>query len=103
MQRRVPIRKKRLSPRRGKATPQETAQVRRDVYVRARGYCELGKSPQCIRGRLPWDGLNPWDHGHLVHLVGKGAGGPTTVENCVWGCWHCHLVELHNPKSVPAK
>jgi hypothetical protein len=103
MLKRTPIRRKRSKPRRGKPTVEEKAIVRRQVYERARGRCELRNLPDCIKGMLPFHGLNPWDHGHLVHLVSEGAGGPTNLENCRWGCWRCHLIGLHNPKSVPAK
>lgn len=99
---RVPIKKKRTKPRRGQATPEETAAVRLAVYERSQGFCELRLSPNCVKGKLPWDGPDPWSHGHLVHLKAKRRNS-TTVEGSRWGCWFCHLVGLHNPKPCPPK
>lgn len=48
-----------------------------------------------------------WDSGHMAHIVGRGRGGPDTLENCVTKCAHCHLVLEHmqggKGKIVPAK
>jgi hypothetical protein len=99
---RTPVKKKRAGTRRGQATPEEVKAIRDARYEMAGGRCELGLSDFCIKGVLPKDGLDPWSHGHLVHLKAKRRHG-TTLEDSRWGCWHCHLVGLHNPKSVPPK
>ena len=98
-----PPRKKRPGTRRGQPTPEDVTAVREAVYARSGGRCELNRSAFCIKGVLPFEGDSTYSHGHLVHLRGKGAGGKTDEANCFWGCWHCHLVSLHNPKSVPPK
>jgi hypothetical protein len=97
------IRSRRTKPRRGKDTPATKTAVRLAVYERAEGRCELNLVADCIQGVLPFTGVTPWDHGHAVHLKSTGAGGRWTMENIKWGCHPCHLVGMHNPKSVPAK
>lgn len=93
----------RSKPRRGQPTKAEKTALRDAVYERALGQCELRNEAKCIRGVLAKNGFSPWDHGHLVHIKSRGSGGKWTLENCVWGCHVCHLVGLHNPKSVPSK
>ncbi len=100
--RKTPIRKRRPGPpRRGQPTAAEKSAIRLKVYERAGGQCELRLLPDCIRGVLPWDGPDPWSHGHLVHVRSRGAGGKWTLENCRWGCWRCHLVGMHE-KGISA-
>jgi hypothetical protein len=43
---------------------------------------------------LPLEG-DVFERGHLVHLKSKGAGGAWTMENTRWGCFECHLGEMH--------
>lgn len=100
---RSPIKKKRSKPRRGEPTREEKDAIRLAVYERAKGHCELHNLPNCVSGVLPFTGITPWDHGHLVHLKSLGAGGKWSMENCRLGCHICHLVGIHNPKSVPRK
>jgi len=94
LRRKTPIRKRRPGTRRGQPTAHEKSAIRLKVYERANGECELRLSDECIRGRLPWDGPDPWSHGHLVHLRVRSLGG-WTEDNLRWGCWHCHLVSMH--------
>jgi hypothetical protein len=75
-------------------------EVRRAVYARAKGRCELNLSAECIPGVLPWDGETAMDHGHMVHIRNKRMWG-TSVENCLWGCWKCHLIEMHSKGRKP--
>lgn len=44
-----------------------------------------------------------WHLFHMSHIVGRGRGGSDVLENVRVLCSHCHLVNEHNPKSVPAK
>jgi HNH endonuclease len=44
-----------------------------------------------------------WDSGHMAHIVGKGASGSDVISNVRVLCMSCHLVDCHNPKSVPSK
>jgi len=46
--------------------------------------------------------LNP-HKAHMAHIKSRGAGGADTLENVRTLCMHCHLVHVHNPKSVPRK
>lgn len=96
------IRPKRSKPRRGQPTSRQTKEVRLGVYGRSGGRCELNLHPECIRGILPFAGPDPLSHGHLVHLHAKRRFG-TSMENCAWGCYKCHLISLHNPKPCPPK
>lgn len=94
--------KPRTKPRRGQPTKEEKGEIRDEVYRRSGGRCELKISAECIRGVLPKDGTSPFDHWHLVHLKSKRRFG-WGMDNVVGGCWKCHLIEMHNPKSVPKK
>jgi hypothetical protein len=101
-------RKTRIKPvrsalRRGELSKAEKTSVRRQVYERAGGLCEVKLHSKCIRVVLDWDGDTPWNHGHLVHRKSKGSGGKWTLDNLLWGCPNCHLISLHNPKPVPSK
>lgn len=80
---------------RSRAKTKKRAKVRLEVFERAKGMCELKKRQDCLGGPLPFKGSTPYDHGHLVHRKGEGAGGKTDIENCCWGCWKCHLLGLH--------
>ena len=95
LRRRTPLRKRRAGLRRGELTAKEKEVIRLAVYERAGGRCELNLMPNCIRGVLPFTGDTPWNHGHLVHMKSRGAGGDWTLENCKWGCYVCHLIGIH--------
>jgi hypothetical protein len=84
---------RRKTLRRGELTPREKEAIRRQVYADCGGRCEFGFEG-CIRGMLPYEGLTPWDHWHLVHLRNKRMHG-WKRENLKGGCHHCHLVVLH--------
>lgn len=94
MLRRTPIRKKRSKPRRGEPTREEKEALRRQVYDRSGGHCELNLMPNCFVGVLPWDGETPWDHGHLVHIKARRVHG-WDLSNLRWGCPCCHLDGMH--------
>lgn len=104
---RSPIKRRRSKPRRGEPTQLEKEQLRQQVYRRAGGRCELRNKAECVQGVLPYSGITPWDHGHLVHMKSIGAGGKWTEENCKWGCHVCHLIGLHveggKGKIIPKK
>ena len=101
---------KRKTPR-SKAKTNLRSKIRLGVFERSGGRCELKLRDDCIPGVLPFTSRTgtPFDHGHLVHRLGEGAGGKTDMENCCWGCWKCHLLGLHRGeygaanKPVPAK
>lgn len=107
LKRRTPLKRsgspcaKRKGTRRGQATPAEVREVREDVWERAVGRCELRLSSDYVSGILPWDGP-VLGRGHLVHMKGRRMWG-TSVDICKLGCWHCHLVMMHNPKPCPPK
>ena len=99
MIRRTPIRKTR-GTRKGQPTMAEINAAKLAVYERSGGLCELNLGPKCIKGVLPFKGFTPWDHGHFVHIISKGAGGKYTAENGLWGCHECHL-GYHHTKGIP--
>lgn len=79
-------------------TGPEKSKLREQVYLRAKGFCEVTdangkKFPGC-------NGYTPWKSGHLVHVLGVGAGGSDTEENTWWGCQNCHD-RLHNAGGKP--
>lgn len=88
------IRKKRSKPRRGEPTAEEKEALRREVYERCGGRCELDLLPACIKGVLPWEGDTPWDHWHLVHIKSKRVHG-WHISNLMGGCPVCHLEGVH--------
>lgn len=73
--------------------------IRRIVFKRAGGCCELQHRPDCVAGVLAWDGLRPVEHGHLAPVRGTVpwpkrvrallVNGP---ELYAWGCWRCALL-----------
>lgn len=87
-------RKVRSKRRRGQPSKKEKAALRVERRDLAGGCCELKLSVKCIQGVLPLDG-DVFERGHLVHLKSKGAGGAWTLENTRWGCFECHLGEMH--------
>jgi 5-methylcytosine-specific restriction endonuclease McrA len=87
-------RKVRLKRRRGQPTKKEKALLRQAVFIRAGGKCELKLSKKCIAGVLNYYG-DVFERGHLVHLKSKGAGGSWELANLRWGCFECHLGEMH--------
>jgi hypothetical protein len=72
----------------------EKTQLRADVYLRAKGFCER-QLPGCI-------GYTPWKSGHLSHVRSVGAGGADTAENTLWSCAGCHM-KSHNCDGKPIK
>lgn len=90
----TPIRKKRSKPRRGEPTREEKDALRREVYERSGGKCELNLLPNCINGILAWEGDSPWNHGHLVHIKSRRVHG-WALSNLKWGCHVCHLEGMH--------
>lgn len=83
--------------RRGELTRAEKEAVRRLVFERAGGMCELRLDDSCQIGPLPWSGPLRV-RGHLVHLRNKRMWG-WGLENVCLGCARCHL-DLHHVKGV---
>jgi 5-methylcytosine-specific restriction endonuclease McrA len=60
----------------------------------------------CVEcGRRVSDGVHECNphRAHAAHIVGLGRGGSDVISNLRTLCAICHLVNEHNPKSVPAK
>lgn len=79
---------------------QDKTDLRRNVYCRAGGRCEIewpdanGKAKRCNKF-APWSGIG---HGELVHIVASAHGGSDSLENCQWGCGGkngCHAKRDH--------
>jgi hypothetical protein len=103
--RKTRLRPVRSTPRRNEPSPAMIACLRAEVYQRAGGRCELRLSPSCIQGVLPYTSDSMFTHGHLVHLHARRRFG-WDLDNLRWGCWQCHLIELHQggkpcPKKPP--
>jgi hypothetical protein len=99
LKRKMPLRKVRPTLRRGELSKAEKTAIRRQVFDRAKGLCEI-RLDGCLGGPLAWDGPDPWSHGHLVHLRAKRRFG-WGLDNLVWGCWRCHLEGLHQKGRKP--
>ena len=75
--------------------------LRRKVYRRANGRCEVKRNGKRCGQFAPWDGFK---HGELAHLVGRGRTGSDTEANTVWSCRECHRNELHRgPQFAPER
>lgn len=95
------LRQRRSKPRRGQLTPREKTEVRRRVYHRARGRCELKFEGICLGDiDLPFDG-GLYERGHLAHIKSRGASGAFTEANTRWACWRCHLIGMHQKGLKP--
>jgi 5-methylcytosine-specific restriction endonuclease McrA len=74
----------------------EKGLIRERIYERALEACEhCGRWVRLTAGE--------WDSMHLSHNRSKGAGGGWEDSNLQCLCINCHLVGVHNPKSVPSK
>lgn len=77
-------------------TRKEKGLIRERIYERALEACEgCGRWVRLAAGF--------WDSMHLSHTKSKGAGGDWSDDNLKCLCLTCHLVGVHNPKSIPAK
>lgn len=74
----------------------EKGLIRHRIYERSGGFCE-----ECHRYIIEEAG--EWGSMHLSHTKSKGAGGDWSDENLQALCLACHLVGVHNKKSVPPK
>jgi hypothetical protein len=99
------VRKTRLNPvrrklRRGEPTKRAKEQARIDCYIRALGFCELNKSPNC-------DIRASFGDGHLHHLKAKRRYGwresEETGQRHLWSCPPCHAYHHAGGKPCPPK
>lgn len=70
--------------------------LRMQVYVRDLGYCQAKKHHFLCPRRLTYDQM------HLAHRQ-HGPRRTDTLEETECRSAECHLIEQHNPKSVPRK
>ena len=66
-------------------------ELRREVFNREKGLCQMCKEYAPLNGEL-------WYRGHLAHIKSKGAGGDDVAENCRWLCFICHIDIEHGPR-----
>lgn len=66
--------------------------LRRFVFKRAGGNCEVKKRGKRCGKYAPWDGYR---HGELSHIIARKRGGSDTPENTEWACWECHRTVRH--------
>ena len=69
---------------------QDMTDLRRQVYRRSGGHCEVEKHGKRCNRFAPWDGYR---HGELAHRVHHSHGGTDTPENTCWACYDCHRAE----------
>lgn len=98
--RHTPLRRKRPTPRRGEPTDDDKAALRRFVYDRAGGKCEL-RLKGCYGGVLPWDG-DVFERAHLVHLRARRRFGWNPETNLALGCAWCHMCAHSGKAKLPA-
>lgn len=101
MIRRVPLKKRRDTPRRGQPTQDEKAALRQQVYDECGGMCQLRLMPDCQVGPLPFDG-GIRERAHLVHLRARRRFG-WGRENLTLGCARCHLDGMHTKGLKPSE
>jgi hypothetical protein len=100
----TPVRHKRPTARRGEPTREEKAAIRKAVYERSGGRCELRDDkgapldPRHISGVLPPEG-DVFYRWHLVHIHAKRRFG-WGLENLTGGCYWCHAAS-HNCGNKP--
>lgn len=88
---RTPIRKKRKGkPRAGRLNKKDKAILRQQCFDRDEGICQV-----CMNPVDP----NSW---HMAHWRNRRMWGDN-LDNVATTHSDCHLIQLHNPKSVPAK
>lgn len=83
-------RKKKLRPGRLDAAGMKA--LREERYEKDEGKCV-----DCGR-HFPLEG-SVFVRMHLAHVLGRGAGGPDTLENTVSKCFHDHIIKEHGLKS----
>jgi hypothetical protein len=66
--------------------------LRRKVYKRSGGNCEVKKNGKRCGKYAPWDGYR---HGELSHILARKRGGSDTEANTEWSCWDCHRTVRH--------
>jgi 5-methylcytosine-specific restriction endonuclease McrA len=66
--------------------------LRRFVFKRAGGKCEVIKHGKRCGRYAPWDGYR---HGELSHIVSRKRGGSDTPANTEWACFECHRTVRH--------
>jgi hypothetical protein len=72
----------------------------RDGYRCQRILHDLGFPRRCLK-KVRWESGHP-DSGHMAHVRNKRMYGDV-IDNVSTNCDECHLIDDHNPKSVPSK
>ncbi len=88
----------RLRPRRKTRRERLTIyRVRRAVFERSDGLCEMGISPKCLGG-ITWRTM------HTAHIVSRARGGTWEPNNLLAACFECHIGWEHSGgKLCPPK
>lgn len=73
-----------------------------EIFLRDKGKCVHVDEGQICGRFVSFDGKDGLPPMHLAHRRNKRMWGDT-AENVFACCPRCHLVLIHNPKSVPAK
>lgn len=70
----------------------DKTKLRRDVYARAQGKCEIEWDGKRCGKFAAWDGIGK---GELVHIRGAAFKRNDTLEHTQWGCRECHSRRDH--------
>ncbi len=79
-------------------TGKDMDELRDECFVRDKGECV---SCHCLLVKHPGHILQPNAY-HMSHIRNKRMWGDT-ISNVESRCTACHLIGVHNPKSVPTK
>ena len=80
---------------------QDKTKLRREIYARAGGRCEILREGKRCGKFAPWDGIG---HGELVHIRNKAFKRNDTLEFTEWGCRACHARRDHpGPQFAPQR
>jgi 5-methylcytosine-specific restriction endonuclease McrA len=96
IKRKTPVKRVRAKARPGRLKGKAMTELRREVYYKAMGLCELRESKDC----LGWAG---WFTGHMHHIKHRSLGGKDELSNLLWACPPCHAEEHVPPKPCPKK
>jgi len=76
---------------------EELTTLRTQCFVRDKFHCR-----ECGRRVSPFSPEWAPNRAHMAHIEGRGSGGSDELSNVTTKCRECHIVNEHNPKSVPA-
>ncbi len=73
----------------------DKTQLRKEVYARARGRCEVVTRGKRCGKAAAWRGRGKGD---LYHIVHRSHGGSDSKSNTCWSCKACHNLRHPGPQ-----